>query len=144
MKKRLLMSITLVATLATLTGCGSKTKTLTCTQSSTTNGFTSDDKQAYKFVDNRVESATITSTISIDGDYSKYIDDYKSSAEQASDDYNKVTGFSAKVKTGTNKITVDLKIDAGKVDEDNRVAYHLNESYESMQEILTNQGYTCK
>lgn len=144
MKRRLLMSITLVAAVATLTGCGTKTKTLTCTQSTSSDGFTSNDKEVYKFVDNRVDSVVKTSVISLDGEYEKYIDDYKSSAEQSADAYNKVNGFSAEVETGKNKITVEVKIDASEVDEENRSTYNLNESSESMQAILTEQGYTCK
>ena len=47
MKKKVLMSAALMITLATLTGCGSK-KTLTCTQKTSDNGFTNDDKVVYK------------------------------------------------------------------------------------------------
>ena len=54
MKKRILTSAALVMTLATLTGCGSDTKTLSCTKDSSDKGLTNEDKVVYEFKENRI------------------------------------------------------------------------------------------
>ena len=53
MKKRILTGITALSLTIFLTGCGSNTKKLTCTQSSDSNGFKSEIKQEYKLKDNK-------------------------------------------------------------------------------------------
>lgn len=143
MKKRILMSAALVLTLATLTGCNSsKTKTLTCTEKKSDGGFEKEEKWVYKFKDNRVSSATLTSTITAGGDFSQYIEDYKTDAEKAADSYEKVSGVSAKVSQKSNKVTITVKFDTSKMEEADIDAYNLNESTESLPTIL--EGYTCK
>jgi hypothetical protein len=143
MKKRILMSAALVLTLATLTGCNSsKTKTLTCTEKKSTDGFEKEEKWVYKFKDNRVSSATLTSTITAGGDYSQYIENYKTDAEKAADSYEKVNGVSAKVSQKSNKVTITVKFDTSKMEEADIDAYNLNESTESLPTVL--EGYTCK
>ena len=143
MKKRILMSAALVLTLATLTGCNSsKTKTLTCTEKKSDGGFEKEEKWVYKFKDNRVSSATLTSTITAGGDFSQYIEDYKTDAEKAADSYKKVSGVSAKVSQKSNKVTITVKFDTSKMEEADIDAYNLNESTESLPTIL--EGYTCK
>lgn len=143
MKKRILMSAALVITLATLTGCNnSKEKTLTCTESRSEGGFTAESKWSYKLKDNRVSTATLTSTITAEGDYAQKIEDYKNDAQQAADSYNKRNGISAKVEQKSNKIILTTTFDTSKMDESDKDAYNLNESEESLPTIL--EGYTCK
>ena len=143
MKKGILMSAALVVTLATLTGCSSsKTKTLTCTEKKSDGGFEKEEKWVYKFKDNRISSATLTSTITAGGDYSQYIEDYKTDAEKAADSYKKVNGVSAKVSQKSNKVSITVKFDTSKMDEADIDAYNLNESSESIEVVL--EGYTCK
>lgn len=143
MKKRILMSAALVITLATLTGCNnSKTKTLTCTQSSSQGGFSTESKWSYKLKDNRVSTATLTSTITAEGDYAQKVEDYKNDAQQAADTYNKVKGLSAKVDQKSNKIVLTVTFNTADMEESDIDAYHLNESSESLPTIL--EGYTCK
>lgn len=143
MKKRILMSAALVITLATLTGCNSsKTKTLTCTSSSTQGGFSNETKWVYKLKDNRVSTATQTLTITAEGDYAQKVEDYKNNAQQAADTYNKVKGLSAKVEQKSNKIILTVTYNTADMEESDIDSYHLNESSESLPTIL--EGYTCK
>lgn len=143
MKKRILMSAALMITLATLTGCGSK-KTLTCTQTTSDSGFANSDKVVYKFEKDKVSSAKQTSSITVEGDYAQYIEDYKKSAQEAVDSYNKLDGISAKVETGTNKISVIVEMTPSKMSESDYTLYSMGENYDSMKAKLTEQGYTCK
>ena len=143
MKKRILMSAALVITLATLTGCNSsKTKTLTCTQSSSDGGFSTESKWNYKLKDNRVSTATLTTTITAEGDYAQKVEDYSNDAKKAADTYNKVKGLSAKVDQKSNKIILTVTFNTDEMEEEDIAAYNLNESSESLPEVMT--GYTCK
>lgn len=143
--KRILMSAALVITLATLTGCNSsKTKTLTCTQSKSDNGFTNEEKLVYKLKNNKITTATMTTTIIAEGDYAQYIEDYKTGAKEAADSYNTLNGVSAKVEENGNKVSVVVDFDAEKMSEDDYTLYNMGESYESLNDKLTNAGYTCK
>lgn len=143
MKKRILMSAALMITLATLTGCGSK-KTLTCTQKTSDSGFTNDDKVVYTFEKDKVTSSKQTSSITVEGDYAQYIEDYKKSAQEAVDGYNKLDGISAKVEEGKNKISVVVEMTPSKMSESDFKLYSMGENYDSMKVKLTDQGYTCK
>lgn len=143
MKKRILMSAALMITLATLTGCGSK-KTLTCTQKTSDSGFTNDDKVVYTFEKDKVTSSKQTSSITVEGDYAQYIEDYKKSAQEAVDGYNKLDGISAKVEEGKNKISVIVEMTPSKMSESDFKLYSMGENYDSMKVKLTDQGYTCK
>ena len=143
MKKRILMSAALVITLATLTGCNSsKTKSLTCTQTSSDGGFSTESKWNYKLKDNRVSTATLTTTITAEGDYAQKVEDFSNDAKKAADTYNKVKGLSAKVDQKSNKIILTVTFNTDEMDEEDIAAYNLNESSESIPEVMT--GYTCK
>lgn len=144
MKKGILMSAALVLTVATLTGCGSSKKTLTCTKESSDNGFTNNDKVVYEFEKDRVAKATQTATITAEGDYAQYIENYKDSAQQAVDSYNNIDGISAKVEESNNTISVIVEMTPSQMSESDYTLYNMGESYDSMEVILTKQGYTCK
>lgn len=145
MKKGIITGVALVAVLATLTGCGKSEKKLTCTNTtSNDSGFSTSEELVYKFKDNRVTTAKITQTIVAEDDYAKYIDDYKQSAETAVENYNKTKGISAKVDTGSNKVSVTIDLKASEMDDNEKTSYELDESYESMKDRKTEQGYTCK
>ena len=137
------MTVVLFIALITLTGCGKK-KTLTCTQSSSENGFTNELKEVYHFKKDRVESATKTFSVVAEGDFAQYIDDYKNSAQTTADDYNKTNGFKAKIESDNNKISVTVEMDPSKMDETNYKENNMGENYDSLKSILTDEGYTCK
>lgn len=143
--KRILTGATILVTLVSLTACGGSGKTLTCTQSKTEpNGFTSEEKLVYKLKKNKVKSATLTSTIKAEGDYAQYIEDYKTNAKEAADDFNKLDGVSAKVESKDNKVSVIVDLKADKMSEDNYNLYNMGESYESLKDKYSKDGYTCK
>lgn len=142
--KRILMGVAFLFTLVSLTACGKSGKTLTCIQSKSENGFTSEEKIVYKLKGNKVKSATITNTIIAEGDYASYIDDYKTSAKETADGYNKIDGLSAKVESKDNKISVIVDLKADKMSEDYYNLYNMGESYESLKDKYSKDGYTCK
>lgn len=146
MKKGILTSAALVLSLTALTGCnmGTTTKTLTCTQTTTNGGLTSEDYAKYTFKDNKITEATTKSTYKVEGDYAQYLDEYKKSAKDAVEAYNKLNGFSAKVDEGNDSVTVILEMDKSKMDESDITVYNMGESYESMKDKLTASGYTCE
>ena len=143
--KRILIGATLLVTLASLTACGSSGKTLTCTQTvSEDNGFSNEEVIVYKLNKNKIKSAKITSTIIAEGDYAQYIEEYKTNAKEAADDYNKLDGVSAKVDSKDNKVSVIIDLKADKMNEDNYNLYNMGESYESLKDKYSKDGYTCK
>lgn len=143
--KRILTGATLLITLVSLTACGNSGKTLTCTQTNkTTDDFTSEEKVVFKLKDNKVKTATITTTIIPTGSYAEYIEDYKTNAKEAAEDYNKLDGVSAKVDSKDNKISVIVDLTADKMNEDNYNLYNMGESYESLKDKYSKDGYKCK
>ena len=145
MKKGIIVGVALVACVATLTGCSKSNKKLTCTQvTDSGNGFYNNEEMVYKFKNNKITSAKITQTIVAENDYAKYIDDYKQNAEKAVNNYNETKGISAKVETGSNKVSVIVDLKPSDMDENEKTSYELDESYESMKAKRADQGYTCK
>lgn len=142
--KRILMGATLLVTIVSLTACGDSGKTLTCTQSKSDNGFTNEEKVVYKLKKNKVKSATLTTTIKAEGDYAQYIEDYKTNAKETADDFNKLDGVSAKVESKDNKVSVIIDLNPEKMSEDNYNLYNMGESYESLKDKYSKDGYTCK
>ncbi len=142
MNKRILMCGALVVTLATLTGCGN-TKTLTCTQENNEGDFPNKQEIVYKFKDNEIVSSTQTTTITIEGENAQYKEAYKNSAQRAVEDYKK-DGMSAKLEESNNTISVKVEMEPDKLSESDYILYKMDENYESMKAILTNEGYTCK
>lgn len=143
--KRILIGATLLVTLASLTACGSSGKTLTCTQTvSYDNGFSTEEVIVYKLNKNKVKSAKITSTVIADGAYAEHVEEYKTNAKEAADDYNKLDGVSAKVDSKDNRISVIIDLKADKMSEDNYNLYNMGESYESLKDKYSKDGYTCK
>lgn len=140
--KKILMSMALIITLVSLTGCGSS-KTLTCTETSSDNGF-STEKVVYEFKKDKIIKATETASITAEGDFAQYIDDYKKSAQTTVDGYNKVNGISAKVEADNNTVSVVAEIDPSKMSESEFSARSMGETYDSMKAKLTEKGYTCK
>ncbi len=142
--KRILMTGTLVLTLVILTGCGDK-KTLTCTKSSSDNGFTNDIEAVYEFDGNKIKKSVQTNSIVAEGAVADYIDEYKNSAQELVDEYNNKKGFTAKVESDNSKISVIVEMDPSKMDESEFNANRMGENYDSMKAVLTQeQGYTCK
>ena len=142
MKKMLLGAVSLVSLVA-LTGCGDK-KTLTCTSNSSDNGFTNEITAVYEFDGNKMTKVTQTSSITAEGDFAKYIDDYKDSAQTTADGFHKLNGFSAKVEASNNKVSVVVEMNPKKMSTDDYESYSMGENYDSMKAKLTDQGYTCK
>lgn len=141
--KRILMTVALGVTLVTLTGCGSK-KTLTCTETVSENGFTRTNELIYNFEDDKVKSATQTSSVVAEKDFAEYIEEYKNSAQTTADKYNSQSGLEAKVEADNNKISLTVNMTPSKMSEADSKSYNMGENYDSMKYILTEQGYTCK
>ena len=144
MKKRILTGITALSLALVLTGCGSNTDKLTCTQSEGSNGFKSEVKQTYKLKDNKVTHLTETKKITLDGDMLQYLDENKTSAENIVDSYESVNGITATTESTDNSVTVTVEYDASTMDSSYKDAVNMNESYESLKEIKANEGYSCK
>lgn len=144
MKKGYLMSFALVLAIVILTGCGSSKKTLTCVQENSDNGFTNTDKIVYEFESDRVKKATQVASINAQGDYAQYLGNYKDSASQAVEGYNKLDGMSAKVEEEGSTVTLTVEMNPMEMSESDFTLYNMGENYESMKIKLTDQGYTCK
>ncbi len=142
--KRTLITGALVLTLVTLTGCGSK-KTLTCTKTSSDNGFINEKTEVYEFKNDRITKSTQTNTVRAEGDFAQYIDEYKDSAQSTAESYNKTAGFKAKVESDNNRITITIDMDPSAMNENDFETQKMGENYDSMKSIKTDQeGYTCK
>ena len=98
----------------------------------------------YEFDGNKMTKVTQTSSITAEGDFAKYIDDYKDSAQTTADGFNKLNGFSAKVEASNNKVSVVVEMNPKKMSTDDYESYSMGENYDSMKAKLTDQGYTCK
>lgn len=144
MKKRILTGITALSLTIFLTGCGSNTKKLTCTQSSDSNGFKSEIKQEYKLKDNKVTKMTETRKVTLEGDMTQYLEEHLTSAQNTIDQYKDVKGISVKKSDTSNSVTVVIEYDAKNLASEYRDSVNIEESYESLKDIKAEQGYSCK
>ncbi len=144
MKKRILTGITALSLALVLTGCGSNTDKLTCTQNTESNGFKSEVKLTYKLKKNKITNLTETKKITLDGDMLQYLEENKTSAQNIVDSYANVAGIKATTESTDNSVTVTTEYDADTMDSTYKDAVNMNESYESLKEIKANEGYSCK
>ena len=144
MKKGIVTGVAFIAVLATLTGCA-KTKKLTCTiTNDTDDGFSTSEEIVYKFKDNKVSTAKVVRTISVEKTYEKYFDTYKDSANDLAEKQNKLSGVKSKVETSSNKVVITTNYTIKDLSDDLKKANDFEESYESMKSKKTEQKYTCK
>ena len=144
MKKRILTGITALSLALVLTGCGSNTKKIKCTQLTDSNGFKSEVKQVYKLKDNKITKLTETRKVTLEGDMLQYLDDHITSAQNTIDQYKDVKGISVKKAETKDSVTVTIEYDAKTLDSSYRDSVNIEESYESLKDIKAEQGYSCK
>lgn len=141
MKRKALVAATLV--LFTMTGCGSN-QTLTCTKSSSDNGFTNKNEKVFTFKDDRITKEVETNSITAEGENSKYLEDYKKNSQTTIDGYKSINGIEGKIEEENNKLTLTIEYDPSQMNEETKDTYRLGENYDSTKVIMTEDGYTCK
>jgi len=128
-----------------LTGC-QKNK-LVCTQKDDSiDDLKSETKYTFTFNEETVKKVTMTTEVTLSGDYNDetFIENYKSSATEAADEYNEAKGVSATVSNKKNVVTLKVEMDSTKMSKEDVEAYGLDLTKDELKTEFENIGYTCK
>lgn len=130
-----------------LTGCGSKK--LTCTISEDETGMKMSGEVVFTF-DSKgeaIKKGEFNMNVEVEEKYAEYIDEMKEEFEEDYGDLKEVADV--QIKTNDNKIDINIKYNATKLNEDQKDQLYFNglyaeENYEDTKAEFEDQGYTCK
>lgn len=128
------------------TGCGSDTKTLTCTMNQ--NVAMMDMKQTVNvtFKKDSVTKMEIVQDVKVSDSYASYMDEIKESLEDEMESYKEM-GLNVTTKTNGNNIKVSMTADLTKMsdkDKENLDLLDAKGSRSDAKKAFEDAGYTCK
>lgn len=130
-----------------LTGCGSKSKTLTCSKDDKATGMSMNQKVDVDFKGKDVTKMTIVETVTVEDSYKSYMDELKNAFESQFASYNDKKGISMDTKTDGNKIKITIAADFKNMDEEAKKTLDIvntTADYNEMKKAFENQSYKCK
>ena len=147
MKKSLLFLSAIVLTVLLVTGCGSKTKVLSCSISGTQSGVKYTQDMDATFKGNRVTKIYMKMAF----DISEFPESYKGTLEESMkktyEEGYKKKGSTVKVETKDNNILVYINMDLDKMNEEDKKTLNVVDtkgSYAATKLDMEKSGYTCK
>ena len=143
MKKLLSICFLLVAIF--LTGCEKNRLVCKYTDEEIKN-LKSETKYIFSFNGETVKSATMTTKVTLSGDYNNqsFIDNYTTIASSAASEYNSTEGVTATVTNNKNIVTLKVEMEPAKMAAEDVETYGLNLSKDELKLELEESGYTCK
>ena len=149
MKNVLKTSLLILSLMVLFTGCGSKTKTLSCSMSSDVNTMMS-MTQTIEAIFNGSELTNINQNIkmSVKDDYVSYIESMADGVKAQYDTVKDKDGVEFKVDVKDNIIDTTLNAELKKLDDETKkklnISNYESETYENAKASLEKLGYTCK
>lgn len=151
MKKIKLLAIAVFVVIL-FTGCGSKTETLTCTNTQEASGVSMDQKIVMTFKNNKVSNLEMTVDSEAANDTIK--DNWDIFATALDKQYPSKDKDGIKVSTTNNKdkhvYQISIKIDLTKADKKSLAEYDLEDiagnksSLDDVKKAAKDSGFTCK
>lgn len=102
-----------------VTGCGSETKTMTCTRTLNQNGMSADLKYEVEYAKDVVKK--VKSTEKITSETTELLETYKTSIEATYSPYKDVEHYNYNVTIDGNTLTSSTEIDYEKIDTDKMI-----------------------
>ena len=146
MKKYVSIFLTII-TITLLTGCGSKTKTLTCTKEETATGMNIKQTVNVNFKKSDVAQLKILETITVEEAYTTYIEELKDVFESQFANYNDKKGISMNTELKDRNIEISIVADFKEMDDAAKASLDIvntKANYDDMKKTFENQSYTCK
>ena len=144
MKKVLILGL---ACTLFLTGCGSKK--LTCTISEEDSGMKMSGEVVFTFdgKGETIKKGNFNMNVQVEEKYAEYLDEMEEEFKEDYGDLKEVADVS--INTKDNKISVNIKYNAAKLNEDQKDELYFNglysdENYENTKAEFEEDGYTCK
>ena len=144
MKKVAVLSAVLF--LLICTGC-SKTETLKCTQEVPGEGMTLTQIMNVNMKDNIVTEVEFGTEITVEEEYSDYIEATVKSLEEEYGLYKDVKGVSFTNKQNGNQLKAIVKVKLNEVSDEDKTKFAWNYGKQAKENLKTdfeNQGFTCK
>lgn len=146
MKKYIGIFLTVI-TITLLTGCGSKTRTLTCTKEETATGMNITQTVNVDFKENDVTQLKILEVITVEEAYLTYIEELKSVFESQFANYNDKKGISMNTALKNRNIEISIIADFKEMDESSKASLDIintKANYDDMKKAFENMSYACK
>jgi len=137
MKKGMLVAGLVVSALL-VTGCGEKTKNLSCTLKEDAGGVTTTSNMDVKFKGDKAESIVVDIVIDYEEKYASLADTFKKTLESQKSTLED-TGYDVEITSGKNSVKLTAKGTAETLTEDESTG-----TYEDTKKSLEDSGYTCK
>lgn len=141
MKKKILCSFILLGISCLLVGCGNK-QTVTCTMEQKQTGMNQSQTIKGHFKGNKVTDVDMKVEVDIDDQYKSYVDQMYKTLET---EFKKLEqdGITLDMKKSDSKITVNIKMDANKVKDENGLGLDTKSTPDEMIKEFEDQGYKC-
>lgn len=136
-----------VITIGFLTGCGSKTKTLTCTKEEPATGMSINHTIKVDFKKNDVTQFKILETITVEDAYVTYIEQLKEAFESQFVGYQEKKGITMNTELKDHNIEISIIANLKEMDDDAKASLDIVDTkanYDDMKKTLENQSYNCK
>ena len=147
MKKKLILLSAIALTMLLVTGCGNKTRVLSCSINGTESGVKYTQDMDATFKGDKVAKIDMKMAF----DISEFPEDYKPTLEEnmrkTYEETYKKTGSSVKVETKDNDILVYINMDLEKMSDEDKAALNVVDtkgSYSATKLDMEKSGYTCK
>lgn len=145
--KKYVMICLLVISVGSLTGCGS-VKKLKCTQTDDSNsGMKMTQEITATFKKDVATNLEMNMNVELSESYSSYSDTFVESIKKQYADYEDAKGVNVNVSSKNNIVTVSLKEDLTKMDEDTKEKLSVagtSGSLKDAKSVLEEEGYSCK
>ena len=153
MKKKMMLCVPVLALGLLTSGCGNK-KELNCTMTDDTVGAKMEQNIKVVFGKDSVSKLQMTMTMTIDEEYSSYMDTFVDSLEEQFSSMEEQKGITVNTDTKDNVISFEVVADVDKMDDAamealdfegiNEKLDDIDEAYQELKEELEGEGYTCK
>lgn len=146
MKKKFMLCVPVLALGLLTSGCGN-TKVLECTMSEYNDGMEMSQVVKATYKKDALSKADMTMKITVDEEYSEYMDLFESSLTSEFHELEGQKGVTMNIETKDNTLTFSLVADLNSMSDEAKEELDMAEdvgTYDEAKKYFEEEGYTCK
>lgn len=146
MKKKFMLCVPVLALGLLTSGCGN-TKVLECTMSEDNDGMEMSQVVKATYKKDALSKVDMTMKITVDEEYSEYMDLFASSLTSEFDELEDQKGVTMNTETKDNTLTFSLVADLNSMSDEAKEELDMEEdagTYDEAKKYFEEEGYTCK
>lgn len=146
MKKKFMLCVPVLALGLLTSGCGN-TKVLECTMSEDNDGMEMSQVVKATYKKDALSKADMTMKITVDEEYSEYMDLFESSLTSEFHELEGQKGVTMNIETKDNTLIFSLVADLNSMSDEAKEELDMEEdvgTYDEAKKYFEEEGYTCK